>query len=452
MATTGGSGPLPGSIRPSAEDELADYRVADWFCLIAGAALVGLLTGALGTAFRVCLRLGEHARDDLIASARSLPLGWLVAMSAIGVAVAVAAWMVARFAPLASGSGIPHVVAVLRGEMTRAPARVIPVKFAGGLLAIGGGLALGREGPTVQMGATLGTIVAARIRPIREEWPALLAAGAGAGLATAFDAPIGGMLFVFEEVLRRFEPRAVMATATACIAAVVVERAVLGPERDFQVPFLHPPVVAGLGLYLIMGLVAGAFGALYNHAILGLGGVADRFDRLPAAAKGGLVGVLVGGIAWLMPKAVGGGDGLTQEILAGQAAITALPLLFVVRFVLGPVSYRAGTPGGLFAPLLVLGAQIGLASGWLGHRWFPDLAPSPIAFAVVGMAAFFTATVRSQLTGIVLVTEMTWTYSLTLPMLVASAGAYAVSAMVGNPPIYDTLREQQVARSRPGRS
>jgi chloride channel protein, CIC family len=236
------------------------------------------------------------------------------------------------------------VVAVLRGEMTRAPARVIPVKFAGGLLAIGGGLALGREGPTVQMGATLGTIVAAQIRPIREAWPALLAAGAGAGLATAFNAPLGGMLFVFEEVLRRFEPRAVMATATACIAAVVVERAVLGLEPDFTVPFLHPPVVAGLGLYLIMGLVAGAFGALYNHAILGLPGIADRFDRLPAAAKGGLVGVLVGGVAWLMPKAVGAGDGLTQEILAGQAAITALPMLFVVRFMLGPVSYRAGRP------------------------------------------------------------------------------------------------------------
>jgi chloride channel protein, CIC family len=309
MTTTGGSGPLPGSNRSSAEDAAADYRVADWSWLIAGAALVGLLTGALGTAFRVCLQLGERARDDLIASARHLPLGWLMAISAIGVAVAVAAWMVARFAPLASGSGIQHVVAVLRGEMTRAPARVVPVKFAGGLLAIGGGLALGREGPTVQMGATLGTIVAAQIRPIREAWPALLAAGAGAGLATAFNAPLGGMLFVFEEVLRRFEPRAVMATATACIAAVVVERAVLGLEPDFTVPFLHPPVVAGLGLYLIMGLVAGAFGALYNHAILGLPGVADRFDRLPAAAKGGLVGVLVGGVAWLMPKAVGADDG-----------------------------------------------------------------------------------------------------------------------------------------------
>jgi CIC family chloride channel protein len=334
--------------------------------------------------------------------------------------------------------------------MTAAPARVIPVKFAGGLLAIGGGLALGREGPTVQMGATLGTIVAARIRPIREEWPALLAAGAGAGLATAFNAPIGGMLFVFEEVLRRFEPRAVLATATACIAAVVVERAVLGLERDFQVLFLYPPVVAGLGLYLIMGCVAGA-GALYNRAILGLHESPTASTACPPPPRAGSLASW-SGVAWLMPTAVGGGDGLTQEILSGQAAITALPMLFVVRFVLGPLSYRAGTPGGLFAPLLVLGAQIGLASGWLGHRWFPDLAPSPIAFAVVGMAAFFTATVRSQLTGIVLVTEMTWTFSLALPMLVASAGAYAVSALVGNPPIYDTLRERQIARARPERS
>jgi CIC family chloride channel protein len=434
------------------EDEASGGGVAEWLWLIVCAVLVGLLTGALGTAFRVCLQLGERARDDLIASARNLPLSWLLVISAVGLAAAVAAWLVARFAPLASGSGIPHVVAVLRGEMGRAPATVIPVKFAGGLLAIGGGLALGREGPTVQMGATLGSLVAGWIRPMREAWPALLAAGAGAGLASAFNAPIGGMLFVFEEVLRRFEPRATMATATACIAAVAFERAILGAESDFDVPFVPPPAIASLGLYLIMGLAAGALGALYNQTILGLSGFAERFDSLPAAVKGGLVGVAVGLVAWLAPKAVGGGDGLTQEILAGQAAIAALPVLFLVRFVLGPVSYRAGTPGGLFAPLLVLGAQIGFACGWLGHWWFPDLAPSPIAFAVAGMAAFFTATVRSQLTGIVLVTEMTRTFSLTLPMLVASAGAYAVSALVGNPPIYDTLRQRQVARALRERS
>jgi len=289
--------------------------------------------------------------------------------------------------------------------------------------------------------------VAARLRPGRDAWPPLLAAGAGAGLATAFNAPLGGMLFVFEEILRRFEPRTVMATATACIVAIAFEHAVLGHERDFVVPLLPPVVLASLGLYLLLGLAAGVVGTLYNRAITGAVHAAERLERWPAGTRGALVGAAVGLLVWWMPKAVGSGDPITQEILAGQATIAALPVLCLVRFALGPISYGVGTPGGLFAPLLVLGAQIGFAGGWLGQLWFPHLVPSPIAFAVAGMAAFFTATVRSQLTGIVLVSEMTGSFALALPMLVASAGAFAVSALLGNAPIYDTLRERQVARA-----
>jgi len=176
--------------------------------------------------------------------------------------------------------------------------------------------------------------------------------------------------------------------------------------------------------------------------------VAERGAHWPAGATGLCVGAAVGLLAWLLPNVVGGGDDLTQQILAGRAAIAALPLLFALRFLLGPLSYAAGTPGGLFAPLLVLGAQIGLGCGVLGQHWFPDLVPSPVAFAIAGMAAFFTATVRSKLTGILLVAEMTGSFSLALPMLVASTGAYAVSVVLRNAPIYDTLRERQVARAR----
>jgi CIC family chloride channel protein len=298
------------------------------------------------------------------------------------------------------------------------------------------------------MGATFGSLLAARVRPVRDQWPALLAAGAGAGLATAFNAPLGGMLFVFEEILRRFETRTVLATATACIAAVAVERAFLGAEHDFVVAALAPASISSLGLYLVMGIVAGGLGALYNRGIVGFLRVAERVARWPAGATGICVGAAVGVLAWLLPNVVGGGDDLTQQILAGRAAITALPLIFGIRFVLGPLSYAAGTPGGLFAPLLVLGAQIGFGCGVLGQHWFPEAVPSTVAFAIAGMAAFFTATVRSKLTGILLVAEMTGSFSLALPMLVASTGAYAVSVLLRNAPIYDTLRERQVARAR----
>lgn len=428
--------------------EQPELDVAGWSWLIASAAGVGLFIGAVGTAFRVCLRSADLARDALVAFAHDLPLGWLCVCAALGVAAGVAAWLVRRFAPLASGSGIPHVVAVIRGELSPAPASVIPVKFLGGLLAIGGGLALGREGPTVQMGATFGSLLAARIHAVREHWPALLAAGAGAGLATAFNAPLGGMLFVFEEILRRFEARTVLATATACIAAIVVERSILGAEHDFVVAALPPAALGSLGLYLAMGAVAGLLGALYNQAITGLLRVAERTERWPAGATAACVGVAVGLLAWFLPNVVGGGDDLTQDVLAGRVTLAALPLLFGIRFVLGPLSYAAGTPGGLFAPLLVLGAQIGFGCGVLGQHWFPEVVPSPVPFAIAGMAAFFTATVRSKLTGILLVAEMTGSFPLALPMLVASTGAYAVSVLLGNAPIYDTLRERQVTRAR----
>jgi CIC family chloride channel protein len=427
------------------EEPLLDFT--GWCALIACAALLGLLTGALGTAFRAALSFAEHARTDLVAAAHGHTFGAIAVVVSVAIAAGIAAWLVRRIAPLAAGSGIPHVAAVLRGELPPATAAVLPVKFAGGLLAIGAGLALGREGPTVQMGATLGSLLAARVRSVREQWPALLAAGAGAGLATAFNAPIGGMLFVFEEILRRFEIRTVVATATACMMAVALQRAVLGAEHDFVVAALAPATSASLGLFFVMGIAAGAIGALYNRAIVASVRIADGFARWPDGAIGALVGCAVGVLVWFAPNAVGGGDDLTQDVLAGRAAIAALPLLFALRFVLGPLSYGAGTPGGLFAPLLVLGAQLGFACGWLAQQAFPELAPSPLLFAVAGMAAFFTATVRSTLTGIVLVGEMTGTFAHALPMLVASAGAYAVSVLLRNAPIYDTLRGRQVGRA-----
>jgi chloride channel protein, CIC family len=430
----------------AAENEVPALDVAGWAALIGCAALVGLLTGALGTAFRAALTSGEHARSALVAALHGSLLGGVGVVALVAIAVGIAAWLVRRIAPLAAGSGIPHVAAVLRGQLPPATAAVIPVKFFGGLLAIGSGLALGREGPTVQMGATLGSLIAGRIGSVREQWPALLAAGAGAGLATAFNAPIGGMLFVFEEILRRFETRTVVATATACTTAVALQRAMLSADHDFTVASLPVATTASLGLYLAMGIVAGGAGALYNRAIEASVRIADGLARWPDGAVGALVGGAVGLLVWFMPNAVGGGDDLTQDILAGRAAIAALPLLFAVRFVLGPLSYGAGTPGGLFAPLLVLGAQIGFGCGWLAQQAFPELAPLPVLFAIAGMAAFFTATVRSTLTGIVLVGEMTGTGSHALPMLVASAGAYAVSVLLRNDPIYDTLRGRQVGK------
>jgi CIC family chloride channel protein len=268
---------------------------------------------------------------------------------------------------------------------------------------------------------------------------ALLAAGAGAGLATAFNAPIAAAVFVLEELVRRFEPRVAIAALSASAGAMAVARIFLGSAPDFQVPPMEPPGPGCVFLFALLGVVAGLAGAGYTQAILGALRLADRLPRAMLNWRAAAVGAGVAIVAWFAPSWVGGGEGLTQATLAGDIGMRTLPFLFAFRFLFGAVSYAAATPGGLFAPLLVLGAQTGVL--------FAALCPSSIrllthqeAFPLVGMAAFFVAVVGSPLTGIVLVAELSGSYNLFLQMLAAGAAALVVAKALGSPPIYDVLK------------
>jgi CIC family chloride channel protein len=217
---------------------------------------------------------------------------------------------------------------------------------------------------------------------------------------------------------------------------------------DFQVEAMSYPTFASALLFLVLGVLAGLVGVAYNATLLQALSAADRLGRWPIEVRAGVIGAAVGVLAWFAPGLVGGGDLLTQQTLSGAASLALLPLVFLLRFVLGAVSYAAGTPGGLFAPMLVLGAQLGLLFGSAGHRFFDPQVPTT-AFAVVGMAAFFTAVVRAPLTGIVLITEMTVSVTLLLPMLLACAMAMLVPTLLGNAPIYNSLRDRTIhAESR----
>ena len=279
-------------------------------------------------------------------------------LAGAGAAVALAAWLVRRFSPYASGSGIPQVEAALTGDLPPAPPRLIPVKFLGGLLAIGAGMALGREGPSVQMGAVVADLVG---KWFHRSWPdqrTLLASGAGAGLAVAFNAPIAGAVFVLEELVRRLETRIAIAALGASSTAILISRLFLGDAPDFQVAVsaqaatatgpLPYAVAATWPLYLALGVVAGVAGSLYNRAILGSIALAARLDiRWPVETRRRAIGALVGIIGWFSPGLIGGGDDITQRVLAGGAVIGMIPLAFALRFGLGAVCYAARTPGGL---------------------------------------------------------------------------------------------------------
>ena len=419
------------------------------FTLALLSLLAGAAAGLLGAVFRLSLDQADRLRNALISWAHGEEfVGFLLVTAICAAATAVAAWLVRCFSPQAEGSGIPNVELVLRGELPPAPYRLIPVKFFGGLLAIGSGLALGREGPSVQMGASTAHLLGKLFRRNEDDCKVLLAAGAGAGLATAFNSPIGGAVFVLEELVRRFDTRTTVVTFGASAGAIAVARVFLGDAPDFHVEPLPYPGFGTVPIHLALGIVAGCAGVAYNRALLGTLAVADRLHRWPVELRAALVGAAVALLAWFAPGVVGGGDAITQRMLSGTETVAMLSVVFLVRFGLGPLSYAAGTPGGLFAPILVLGSQSGLLFGNICYQWFPATAPNPTALAVVGMAAFFTAVVRAPLTGIILVTEMTASFTLLLPMLSACFAAMLVPNLLRDAPIYDSLRERTLKRSR----
>jgi len=246
--------------------------------------------------------------------------------------------------------------------------------------------------------------------------------------------------------VRRFDTRMMITTLGASAGAIAVARVLLGEAPDFRVEPLSYHEFGTVPIYLALGVIAGFLGVAYNRTILTTLETSERLSHWPVELRAALIGAAVATLAWVAPGLVGGGDAITQRTLAGTEALATLAYVFILRFGLGAVSYAAGTPGGLFAPMLVLGAQSGLCFGTLCSQWVPSIAPHPTAVAVVGMAAFFTAVVRAPLTGIVLVTEMTVSFMLLLPMLTSCFAAMLVPTLLGQAPIYDTLRQRAIQR------
>lgn len=423
------------------------------------APIVGAGVGLVDAFFRMTLEEADRIRNALIARGHDAHvLGFLLVTIGCAVTASFGAWLVRRFSPHASGSGIPQVEAMLHANLQLAPPNLLPIKFLGGLSAIGGGLALGREGPSVHMGAIVAHLIGGLFRRSAEEMRMFLAAGAGAGLAVTFNAPIAGAVFVLEELVRRFEARMVIVALGASSTAILISRLFLGNAPDFQVAILVPnaaatgPLPYGDAatwlLYVALGVVAGTAASLYNRSILGALALTGRLDRVPVEARAAAIGAVVGIIGWFVPNLIGGGDSITQSVLAGSVAIGAIPLGFIVRFCLGPVSYAARTPGGLFAPQLVLGAQLGLLGGAFCAWLFPHLGIAPEAFAVVGMAAFFAGCVQTPVTAIVLITEMTAAFTTLLPMLAACFASMFVVHVLRTAPIYESLLKREIAEAR----
>ena len=419
-------------------------KTQGWVRICVIAVLAGMVIGFIGGAFRWCLDQADVLRIDFSDWAHRLPgPGWLVliAIAALGATLAA---LIVKWVPLAAGSGIQHVEAVHLGMAEPPLLQLLPAKFVGGLLAIGSGLVLGREGPTVHMGAAIGAEAARRARLPDADVRMLQAALGGAGLAVAFNAPLGGLVFTLEEVTKSFRLQTVLATLFATATAVGCSQLVTGNHPDFIVAATARPALYWLPLFVVFGVLTGGLGVLYNRFVLAVLDRVKSLRRIPTVGKAAAIGALIGVVTFVHPLATGGGDDVTQSLLAGNGmGVSAIVALLALRFVAGPVSYAAAVPGGLFAPLLAIGTLWGvLFSGVFDAVWPGDQGSLAVPMALVGMAALFAACVRAPVTAIVLVIEMTATTSVAVPMLAATAAAVLVAELVGAAPIYDSLRER----------
>jgi CIC family chloride channel protein len=415
------------------------------------AALVGLGAGLVSALFGTFIETADNLRNTLILWSAQFPeWGWLfpVLFGATGAGISV--FVVRRYAPETSGSGIPHIEAVMNRLRTLNWSRVLPVKFISGILSIGSGLALGREGPTVQMGGAVGKSVSAFFKVSPREQRTLIGAGAGAGLAAAFNAPLSGVMFVLEEIQRDFHPLVFGAVFLAAAIADIVVRYFSGGRMSFLVPNYAALSIASLPFFVLLGCVSGLFGVLYNKSLIGTINLFSLFKGKNKLSVAAFIGAIAGLVGWFSPIAIGSGHSLAEVVLGGNFALSAIPLFFVFRFLLATTSYSTGASGGIFSPLLSLGALLGFAVGSASQYVAPSIVTEPAVFAVVGMAAYFSAIVRAPLTGVALIVEMTGSYQQMLPLLVSCFCAYAIAEIMNNLPIYETLLERDLDRDGTG--
>ncbi|MDS1659487.1 H(+)/Cl(-) exchange transporter ClcA [Escherichia coli] len=389
------------------------------------AAVVGTLVGLAAVAFDKGVAWLQNQRmGALVHTADNYPLLLTVAFLCSAVLAMFGYFLVRKYAPEAGGSGIPEIEGALEDQRPVRWWRVLPVKFFGGLGTLGGGMVLGREGPTVQIGGNIGRMVLDIFRLKGDEARhTLLATGAAAGLAAAFNAPLAGILFIIEEMRPQFRYTliSIKAVFIGVIMSTIMYRIFNHEVALIDVGKLSDAPLNTLWLYLILGIIFGIFGPIFNKWVLGM---QDLLHRV----HGGNITKWV-----LMGGAIGGLCGL-------------LVFIFVARVITTLLCFSSGAPGGIFAPMLALGTVLGTAFGMVAVELFPQYHLEAGTFAIAGMGALLAASIRAPLTGIILVLEMTDNYQLILPMIITGLGATLLAQFTGGKPLYSAILARTLAK------
>jgi len=344
--------------------------------------------------------------------------------------------------PEVRGSGVPQTKAAYHLAGGVIPWRVPLGKFLTGALTIGAGHSLGREGPSVQIGAGLASGLGQWLHLPAHRVRELVPVGAAGALAAAFNTPVAAVLFALEEVIGDNNAPLIGSTVIASVASVIVERSILGDAPLFEVPVYHLVHPAELAAYAALGIGGGILSVIFCKLLLGL---RAAFLRLPSAtrwAQPAVGAVIVGTILVFQPGVMGVGYDYVNQSLNGGLVLSTMAALCVMKLVATTISYSTGNAGGIFAPTLFIGAMAGGALGIVVHTYAPFPTAEPGAYALVGMGALFAGVVRAPMTSVFMIFEITQDYQIMVPLMAANALSYVISRRYQHEPVYHALLRQ----------
>lgn len=412
--------------------------------------VLGVIVGLVGSSFRLSI--------DLLTSTLAYWVSWFgghgwfsgIISGSFSLIMVFAAFLAVKYiAPEAGGSGVQEIEGALLHVRPIFWRRLIPVKYFFGILAISSNMILGREGPTIHVGGNLGEMLGGLFNLSRRRRDSLIAAGAGAGLAVAFNAPLAGVIFVMEEMRDQFNYSFTNFSMVmiACITATVMMGLTLGTQATIPMDVFQFPELRALWLFVPLGLIVGLAGLGFNKGLMAMLAWVDRLSAQQKLLYVLLISFVVGYWAVFAPEVTGGGMHIIHQALTFAPGMGILCLLFVIRFIGTIACYSTGIPGGIFAPVLALGTLLGLAVSHVFTWLHIDLLPHPGVFAVAGMAAFFAAITRAPITGGILVVEMTQNYALIFPVMITCISATIVLQLARNKPIYTQLLHRTITLS-----
>jgi chloride channel protein, CIC family len=351
--------------------------------------------------------------------------------------------LLARYFPNARGSGIPQAKFALFIRNGYISLKTVFGKFACCAISLASGIALGREGPSVQIGAGIASVIGRRFGLSAESIKALVPVGCSAALATAFNTPIAAVLFSLEEILGDLHAPVLGSVVLSSATAWMVLHLLLGDQPLFHVPPYQLVSPLEFGVYAILGVLGGLGSVAFVKLLLNL---RLWFRRLPINTvwvQPAIGGLIVGLMGWFAPEILGVGYDYVDRVLGGDIPIRTIAMLAVLKIVATPVCYSSGNAGGIFGPSLFIGAMIGGATGGVAHHLFPTVTASPGAYALVGMGAAFAGIVRTPFTSVIMIFEMTRDYSIIVPLMISNMISFFISRQLQPEPIYEALALQE---------